>query len=63
MSNKMDNKINLTKQIFISSGTQKVLDYLINQNDWRTVGDIRKNISLSPLLGFIYCLHQNSLIR
>ena len=63
MSNKMDNKINLTKQIFISSGTQKVLDYLINQNNWRTVREIQKNISLSPLLGFVYCFHQNPLTR
>ena len=44
MSNKMDNKV---KQIFISSGTQKVLSYLTNQKNWKTVKEIQAVTPLS----------------
>lgn len=47
MSNEMDNKINLIKQIFIFSGIQKVLSYLTNQKNWRTVKEIQKSTFLS----------------
>jgi len=47
MSNKMNNKTNKIKYIFISSGTQKVLDYLVNQNNWKIAKEIQRNISLS----------------
>jgi len=44
MTNKLDN---LIKQIFISSGEQKVLSYLLNQDSWQTAKEIQKKTALS----------------
>lgn len=44
MSNKTDNKI---KQVFISSGEQRVLEYLCFTDGWRTVQEIKKASKLS----------------
>lgn len=44
MTKKIDNKI---KQIFISSGEQKVLNCLLNQAGWQTAKEIQKITALS----------------
>lgn len=44
MANKLDN---LIKQIFVSSGEQKVLNYLLIQDSWQTAKEIQKKTVLS----------------
>lgn len=44
MSNKTDNKI---KQVFVSSGEQRVLEYLSFVDEWKTVQEIKKASQLS----------------
>jgi len=44
MTNKLDN---LIKQIFVSSGEQKVLNYLLSQDSWQTAKEIQKKTALS----------------
>ena len=44
MSNKTDNKI---KQVFISSGEQRILEYLSFVDEWKTVQEIKKASQLS----------------
>lgn len=44
MSNKTDNKV---KQVFISSGEQKILEYLSFVDEWKTVQEIKKASRLS----------------
>ena len=44
MANKLDNFI---RQIFIFSGEQKVLNYLLNQDGWQTAREIQKTTGLS----------------
>lgn len=44
MTKKIDNKI---RQIFVSSGEQKVLNYLSIQDGWQTAKEIQKIVGLS----------------
>ena len=44
MANKLDDYI---KQIFIASGEQKVLNYLLTQDDWQMAKEIQKITALS----------------
>ena len=44
MANKLDDYI---KQIFIVSGEQKILNYLLTQDDWQMAKEIQKITALS----------------
>jgi len=44
MSNKINNKI---KQVFVSSGEQRILEYLSFVDEWKTVQEIKKASQLS----------------